>query len=63
MYKNEVVELMTNYVHEMNRQRAYEAKMPSEQLEELIKQATPELMHVNGLLYDLLVENGVINNG
>jgi transcriptional/translational regulatory protein YebC/TACO1 len=60
MYKDEAVKLMSDYIDAMNRQLAAQANMPSDQLEQAIVQGRPQLDHVNGMLYDLLKENGVL---
>lgn len=60
MYKEEVVKIMSDSIDNMNRQMAQQHGMPPENVEEQIKQARPQLDHVNGMLYDLLKEYGVI---
>lgn len=60
MNKDQVVRLMTDFINEMNRNAGYSSGMPIQQVEEFISSATPELTRVNGLLYDLLVEHGLI---
>jgi hypothetical protein len=60
MDKDQTVRLMTDYINEMNRNMAYTSGMPIQQIEEFISSSTPELLRVNGLLYDLLVEHGLI---
>lgn len=60
MYRDEAVKIMTDKINDMNRNRAYDMMIPSEQVEQSIAQATPELMRVNEMLYDLLVEYEVI---
>lgn len=60
MYKDEAVKLMSDYIDAMNRQLAAQANMPADQLEQAITQGRPQLDHVNGLLYDLLKENGLL---
>lgn len=60
MYREEVIELMTKTIEDMNRDIAESQFVPSDQVEAILSQARPELMRVNGLLYDTLVENGVI---
>ncbi len=60
MNKEQVVQLMTEFINEMNRSAGYQGGMPIQQLEEFISSSTPELSRVNGLLYDLLVEYGII---
>lgn len=61
MLRDEVVKLMTDYIDKMNREMAIQANMPSDQVEQQISQQRPQLMYVNGMLYDLLLENGIIN--
>jgi hypothetical protein len=60
MYKDEVIALMTNAVNDMNRKRAIEMGIPSQGLEDSIQAMQDELNNVNGMLYDTLVDNGVI---
>ena len=62
MYRDEVIALMTNAVNDMNRNRAIEAGMASFGIEESIQAMQDELNKVNGMLYDTLVDNGVIRN-
>lgn len=61
MYRDEVVSLMTETVNNYNRSLISMGAMPAEQIEEFIAQNEPALLHMNGLLYDTLKENGVIN--
>lgn len=61
MNKDQVIRLMTDFINEMNRTAGYSTGMPIQQVEDFISSSTPELMRVNGLLYDLLVEHSVIN--
>ncbi len=60
MYRDEVVELMTKTIEDMNREIAASQFVPSEQVDSILEQTRPELMRVNGLLYDTLVDNGII---
>jgi len=60
MYKDEVVALMTNAVNEMNRLRAIQMGIHSAGIEDSIQGMQEELNHVNSMLYDTLVDNGVI---
>lgn len=62
LMRQEVVDLMTNAIENMNRQMAIQQNAPSDQVEQAISQQKPQLMFVNGMLYDLLVEHGVIVN-
>lgn len=60
MNKQEVVKLMTDYINNMNRGLAMQANMPQEKIEEALRSSTPQLVEVNGRLYDLLSAHGVI---
>lgn len=61
MLRDEVVQLMSDFVDNMNRQMAIQQSVPSDQVEQALSQQRPQLMYVNGLLFDLLVEHGYIN--
>jgi hypothetical protein len=60
MYRDEVVKLMTDTIDEFNRYQAVQNNIPSDQIEEYIVQAREQLEFVNGMLYDVLKNNGVI---
>lgn len=60
MNKEKVVELMTEYINEMNRDHGYKAGMPVDEIEHAVATAAPEIARVHGELYDLLVQKGVI---
>jgi hypothetical protein len=59
-YRDEVVEMMTNHINTMNRNVLFRLDMPEEQINETLAQMQDELNRVNGELYDMLKENGVI---
>ena len=61
MYRDEAIQLMTDTVNTFNRQMAAQQGMPMDQVESYIEQQQQQLMYVNGMLYDVLKENGVIN--
>jgi hypothetical protein len=61
MNREQVVETMTNFITDMNRQKALAMGMPLDQVEPALLSMKQELDHVNGLIYDLLVQSGVIN--
>lgn len=63
MYRDEVVKLMTDAIDNFNRLQGQMNSIPEEQIEEYIKQGRQQMEFVNGMLYDLLVDNGVIVNG
>jgi hypothetical protein len=63
MYRDEVVKLMTDTIDNFNRMQGQMNNISEEQIEEYIKQGREQMEFVNGMLYDLLAENGVINNG
>jgi DNA modification methylase len=58
--REQVVGLMTDFINHMNTERAIQAGMGSEEIKVAIEQSRAELDYVNGLVYDLLVQNGVI---
>lgn len=60
IYKDEAVRVMTDLVQARNKQQAIEQGMPLEQVNAMFDPHTPEIDRINGLLYDKLVEIGVI---
>ena len=63
MFRDEVVKLMTDTIDNFNRYQGQMNNIQEDQIEEYIKQGREQMEFVNGMLYDLLAENGVINNG
>lgn len=63
MYRDEVIKLMTDTIDNFNRYQGQMNNIQEDQIEEYIKQGRQQMEFVNGMLYDLLVENGVIKNG
>lgn len=61
MYRDEAVKLMTDTIDEFNRYQAVQNNIPSDQIEEYIKAGRQQMEFVNGMLYDVLKENGVIS--
>jgi hypothetical protein len=59
-YKDEVVKMMTDYVNVMNREALSGMGATEEQIKATIDQMQNDLVRVNGELYDMLKENGVI---
>lgn len=59
-YKDEVVKMMTDYVNAMNREALSGMGATEEQISATINEMAKELVRVNGELYDMLKENGVI---
>lgn len=60
LYKDEVVQMMTDYVNKMNKEALVGMGANEEQISATIDQMQIELVRVNGELYDMLKENGVI---
>ena len=60
MTREEVVTLMCNTVDEFNRYNATQNNFSAEQIEEFILAGRESMEFVNGMLYDVLRENGVI---
>jgi DNA modification methylase len=58
--RKEVIDLMTKEIIDMNVKLAGTQVVPNEQIQEYIKQATPELNRVNAVLFDMLVQRGII---
>jgi hypothetical protein len=61
MLREEVVALMTEIINKMNREMGLQHNIPSDTLEEQIRNQKTQLDYVNGLLYDSLQEYGLIN--
>lgn len=59
-YKDEVVKMMTDYVNAMNREALSGMGATEEQINATLGEMANELTRVNGELYDMLKENGVI---
>lgn len=59
-YRDEVVKMMTDYVNEMNKKVLSGMGATEEQMSATIEQMQVELARVNGELYDMLKENGII---
>ncbi len=60
LYRHKVIKMMSDMIEEMNTQMARQQNMPDSEIERVLGQARPQLDYVNGMLYDLLVQNGVI---
>ena len=59
--RDEVIDLMTNVINKMNREVGAQHNIPTDMLEEQITIQKQQLDHVNGLLFDALLEYGYIN--
>jgi hypothetical protein len=59
-YRDDVVKMMSDYINKMNLEILQGMGTPDSDANAAIEQMQPELNRVNGLLYDLLKENGVI---
>jgi hypothetical protein len=59
-YRDEVVKMMSDYINKMNLEILQGMGTPDADANAAIEQMQTELNRVNGLLYDLLKENGVI---
>jgi DNA modification methylase len=58
--RKEVIELMTKEIIDMNLALAASQSVSNEQIQEYMRQATPEFNRVNAILFDMLVKNGII---
>lgn len=60
MYRDEAIKLMSDTIDEFNRYQAAQNNVPADQVEEYIKTGRQQMEFVNGMLYDVLKQNGVI---
>lgn len=60
LLREEVIDIMTNAVNEMNVKIMEEMGAPLEQVNEFIVNMEPELRRVNGMLFDTLKDHGII---
>lgn len=61
MNRDEAIALMTDTINRMNREMAVQHNISLEDFEQQIVGQQEQLTYVNGLLYDILYEHGVIN--
>lgn len=61
LLRDEAIKLMSDHIDNMNRQMGMQHGVPESQIEEQLSQQRPQMMYVNGLLFDLLLEHGYIN--
>lgn len=60
MFREEVVKMMTDFINNMNREAMLSIGGVLEHIDRGIEEMQPELNRVNGELYDMLKENGII---
>jgi len=60
MEKQEVVNLITGTVRDMNIALARNNNMPEDQIMAMAESATPQMDIISGIIYDVLEANGVI---
>lgn len=61
MEKEQVVALMTETIINLNVGLAQQNNVPQDQIDQMVELSTPQFNTLNGLLYDVLKENGVFN--
>jgi len=61
MDKEQVVELMTETIINLNVSLAKQNNIPQEQIDQMIELSTSQFNTLNGILYDVLKENGAFN--
>jgi hypothetical protein len=61
MEKEQVVELMTETIINLNVSLAKQNNIPQEQIDQMIELSTSQFNTLNGILYDVLKENGAFN--
>lgn len=60
MYREEVIKLMSDTIDNYNRFNALSNNIPTDQMEDFIRQGRDQMEFVNGMLYDTLKEYGII---
>ena len=60
MEKQEVVNLITGTVLDMNIALARKNNMPEDQIKKLSEESTPQMDIISGIIYDVLEANGII---
>jgi len=60
MYREEIVQLMCDTVNNYNRSLVDAGAITSQEMEAFIEQGAEQLKYMNGLLHDVLKDNGVI---
>jgi hypothetical protein len=60
MYRDEVIQLMCDTVNTYNRSLVDAGAITSQEMESFIEQGAEQLKYMNGLLHDVLKDNGVI---
>jgi len=58
MNKEQVVELMTETIINLNIGLAKQKEMPQDEIDQMVEISRPQFRVVNGILYDVLKENG-----
>jgi transcriptional/translational regulatory protein YebC/TACO1 len=61
MEKEQVVELMTETIINLNVSLAKQNNVPQEQIDQMIELSTPQFNTLNSIVYDVLKENGAFN--
>jgi hypothetical protein len=60
MEREEVIELMTETIVNLNIGLAKQKEMPQDEIDQMAEISRPQFRIVNGILYDVLEANGVI---
>lgn len=60
MDRENVIDMMTDVVIKLNREIAAQQNVKEDTIEDFINMSIPQFKYVNGLLYDLLDNNGLI---
>lgn len=61
MNREEVIELMTETILNLNIGLARQNNMPEDEIDKMAENAKPQFRVVNGILYDVLKENGALS--
>ena len=60
MEKEQVVELMTKTIIDLNVEIANQNNVSQEQIDQMIEVTTPQMNQLNSIMYEVLKVNGVI---
>lgn len=61
MTRDEVVEKMVLIAETNNLEAMQGSNLPPEQIEQMMQQVRPQLVNIQGQIYDALLSDGVIN--
>lgn len=60
MSRDEIIELMTETVSQVNMDLGYQHKVPMDELKKMIDQQREQVKYINSIVYDTMKSKGVI---